>query len=127
MIAPIDRFTSVPNVAEAVTSGDGFDIAGAPNALIDVLTDIPCSFAKSIEVFFLCATQPIQHVVIKSYAANRTISVSTQVTGAVAANTPISVTFNGPFGQTYDVQVQLKGGVATPVNTFAKIWTAAKA
>ena len=112
MIAPIDRFTSVPNVAEAVTSGAGFDIQGAANATIDVLTDIPCAFAKSIEVFFLCASQPIQHIIIKSYAANRTISVQTQVTGAVAANTPISVTFNGPFGQTYDVQVQLKIGRA---------------
>lgn len=126
MIAPIDRFTSVPNVAEAVTSGDGFDIAGDANQFITVLTNIPCYFAKSIEVFFVCASQPIQHIVIKNYAGSRTINVSTQVTGAVPANTPISVTFNGPFGQTYDVLVQLKNGAATPA-TLAKVWTAAKA
>lgn len=126
MISPIDRYTSVPNVAEAVTSGDGFDIGGAANAFITVLTDIPCSFAKQVEVFFL-TTDSIQHIVIKTYAANRTISVQTFLTGAIAANTATSVTFNGPFGQTYDVLVQLKNGGATPAGTLAKMWTAAKA
>lgn len=127
MISPIDRFTSVPNVAEAVTAGDGFDIAGAANAFVWVLTDIPCAFAKQIEVFFLCSAEPIQHIMIKNYAANRTISVTTQLTGAIVANTPISVTFNGPFGQTFDVGVQLKAGAATPAGTLAKMWAAAKA
>lgn len=127
MISPIDRFTSVPNVAEAVTSGDGFDIQGAPNAFVWMLTNIPCGFAKTIEVFFVCPGDSIQHVVIKNYAGNRTVNVVTQLTGAVAANNTVSVTFNGPFGQSYDIGVQLKGGVATPAGTLAKMWTAAKA
>ena len=127
MISPIDRYTSVPNIAETMTSGDGFDIQGAPNQIITVLKDIPCSFAKSIEVFFLCSAEPIQHIVLTNYAGSRTLSVQTQITGAVAAGTTISVTFNGPFGQTYDVAVQLKNGGATPAGTLAKIWTAAKA
>lgn len=127
MIAPIDRYTSVPNVAEKVTPVGGTSIAGVQNSYVNVLTNIPCGFARTIEVFFLCTTQPIQHLVIKTYAANRLLSVQTFLTGAVAANTTTSVTFNGPFGQTYDVQVQLKNGADTPVGTVATAWTAAKA
>jgi hypothetical protein len=127
MIAPIDRFTSVPNVAEAVTPVNGVSIAGVQNTFATLLSDIPCGFAKQIEVFFLCVTQPIQHIVIRNYAANRTIFVDTQLTGAIAANTQTSVTFNGPFGQSYDILIQRKNGADTPAGTLAFCWTAAKA
>lgn len=127
MISPIDRWTSKPNVAEKVTPVIGVDIGGAANATVFLLTDIPCDFARTIEVFFLCASQPIQHIIIRNYAANRTIFVDTQLTGAIALNTPTSVAFNGPFGQSYDILVQLKNGAITPNGTLALCWTAAKA
>jgi hypothetical protein len=127
MISPIDRWTSKPNVAEKVTPIGGTSIAGVQNTFVTVLENIPCGFARTIEVFFLCTTQPIQHIVIRSYAANRTLVVDTQITGAVVANTTVSVTFNGPFGQSYDVLVQLKNGADTPAGTVATMWTAAKA
>ena len=126
MISPIDRWTSKPNVAEKVTSRQGVDIGGAANGFVTLLSDIPCDFARTIEVFF-STTDAIQHIVIRSYAANRVIQVDTQVTGAIVANTPTSVTFNGPFGQSYDVLIQRKNGAPTPALTFAQCWSAAKA
>lgn len=127
MISPIDRWTSKPNVAEKVTPIGGTSIAGAPNQFITVLRDIPCGFAKTIEVFFLCTTEPIQHIIIRSYAASRSLVVDTLVTGAVPANTTISVAFPGPFGQSYDVVVKLKNGMATPPGTVATVWSCARA
>lgn len=127
MISPIDRFTSKPNIAEKVTPIGGAPIDGDANAFRTVLTDIPCGFARTIEVFFLCTTQPIQHIIIRSYAANRSLFVDTQITGAIAANTTTSVAFAGPFGQSYDVRVKLKNGAATPVGTVATVWSCARA
>ena len=130
MISPIDRWTSKPNVAEKVTPVTGVDLGasgGAPNSTVFLLTNIPCDFARTVEVFFLCVTQPIQHIIIRNYAANRTIFVDTQLTGAIASNTPTSVVFNGPFGQSYDIIVQLKNGAITPAGSLALCWSAAKA
>ena len=126
MISPIDRWTSKPNIAEKVTPIGGTSIAGGANAVIPVLTDIPCGFAKQIEVFFLCTTANIQHVLITNYAASRSLNVQTQLTGLIVANTTVSVVFNGPFGQSFDISVQLTGAGA-PVGTVATIWACAKA
>ena len=124
MITPLSRYTSAPTIAEALTTlPSGVSLEGLAGTQITLLTNVPCAHARTIEIF-LNTPVKLNHIIVRSYAGERSLSVDTKVTGAIAAGTTTSVVFPGPYGQTFDILVELNA--LTGGGNFAKCWVAAK-
>lgn len=117
MIAPLDRYTSIPWSAEAVA----FNVTVGAGTTA-VLTNVPCIHAHSVTVFVEVTAGALiaPGVTIRKYAANRQIQVDTNVVGALAAPNSAAVDNTTAYGQTYDLLVTTAGP------TTLTIWTCAR-
>jgi hypothetical protein len=122
MISPIDRFTSLPMVSQAVAvdpTTATYNFAFAAGAGQTAIRNVPSIFAHSITIF-VQPTVAITNVTIRRYAANRQIQQDTVVIAAVGAGVAASVDSVGTVGETYDILFS-----AAAPGTL-KMWTVAR-
>jgi hypothetical protein len=122
MISPIDRFTSLPYVSQAVaispTNTYDFPVVAGTNF---VIRDVPSIHAHSVTIFVAPTGTAVTNVTIRKYAANRTITQDAiAIAGPVAAGATASVDNVGTIGETYDILLTAAGAGTV------KVWTAAR-
>lgn len=125
MIAPIDRQMNFPWSTEAlaVSSTNTVDIVIPPAVDLTVISNVSSIHAHSITVFIsvLAGALAAPGVTIRKYAANKTITVDTNIIGILAAPATAAADSTAAVGQTYDVIVH--GGAA---GATVRVWTCAR-
>lgn len=123
MIAPLDRYINVPNIAEglAVSGTGGLIVPIALNGGTGttVISNVSCIHAREI-VVMVKATAQIDHVYLDIYAGSRSMVASVDL-GNVGAGATTILQYLLGAGQTYDVRL-----VPSVDPDVAQAWTAAR-
>jgi hypothetical protein len=114
-------------IVERQTDGTGVDVAGAAGATVMVLNNIPCGFAHHLRLMLTVPAAGIQRVIVRMYGRNKTISVTTNVSGGgplAAGSYGYVFPATAAIGQSCAVLVVLDAGGA-PVGSMVQMWVEA--
>jgi len=124
VIAPIDRYINVPNIAEGLAQTATGDLAVTINqnagAGTTVISNVACIHAREIVVMVQAVAGKIDHVYLDIYGASRAVVVTVDL-GNVGAGTKAIKQYLGGAGQTYDVRL-----VPLAAADLARAWTCAR-